>query len=109
MCEQYLAPSTLVGVANAMLSEGHHPSEGESPPMPTATVTIPNAGTVTITTEDGVTVADGVAAAAAQMGVTPPDPQRVAFVQNGENVTAETPVEDQARVTAAPFVANGAS
>ena len=69
-------------------------------------ISIMGSDTTTVTIEGAGTVADVVAAGAEKLGVEV-NPDRVAFVADGQQVTGDTPVQAGQTVTAAPRVANG--
>lgn len=69
-------------------------------------ISIMGSETTTVEITGDGTVADVVAAAAEKLGVEV-NPERVAFVADGQQVAADEPVTGGQTVTAAPRVANG--
>lgn len=74
----------------------------------TATVSLPGQGKVDVTVKKGSTIADAVAAAAAQLGVgTAPNLAGLGVVADSKEAKASDVVEDGTKVAVAPKVANG--
>jgi len=69
-------------------------------------ISIMGSDTTTVSITGAGTVADVVAAGALKLGVEL-NTERVAFVADGKQVAADTPVAAGQTVTAAPRVANG--
>jgi hypothetical protein len=72
-----------------------------------ATISIAGAGDIDLDLAEGSNVGVAVTDGAVQLNVTPPNLERVGLVQNGRNVTPETPVQEGAHIAAAPRVRNG--